>query len=158
MAQYVTYLDFYVALQNCTDSKKSDFLFSLLSSCFPLEVSEDDIKIIKRFIKNFISSFQKRWSKSHRHASTFTKQNLSWLNSNIRWPSCKSIDLYSIFSRDAMNTQEDLSPLSQSMEAGPSHCNVSTNTSSQHRKAFADLTNKQKKGVLDRCLIMMKKK
>lgn len=144
MAQFVTKLDFYVALQKCTGSKKIDFLFHLLSSRLPSEVSEEDIKKIKKIIRNFISTFHKRWIKAHRDAKTFTRQNLSWLNSNIRWPSCLSIDLKSIFSRETIDTEEDLNLTTQSMEPGPSNCDVSTNTP-RFRKAFDDLTNKQKK-------------
>jgi hypothetical protein len=151
MAQYVTNLDLYVALQNCTVNNKKGFLFNLLTSRLPSDVSGNDIIIIKKFITTFMSNFQRKWTKAHRHAVTFTKQNLSWLNSNIRWPSCGSVDLHSIFSREIVDTtQEDFRLLNQSMEAGPSYsvpsyCHIGTNTPGKRRKAFGDLTNKQKK-------------
>lgn len=157
MAQYVTNLDFFMELQKCTNVAKFDYLFNLLSTRLPLEVSEEDVKIIKKFTKIFIKNFKKRWLKAHRNAKTFRNQNLPWLDSHIRWPSCASVDLRSIFSRETIDTQEELSLSTYSMEAGPSNCDVSvsmedgppccdisTNTPLQ-RKAFADLSNKQKK-------------
>ncbi|CAG9783835.1 unnamed protein product, partial [Diatraea saccharalis] len=97
MSAFVTNLDLYVALKSGGGSKNIDFLFKTLTERIGVELSSEDLSIIKLYCRNFSSNVSKRWSASSRTQKTFLNKNSHWLESEIVWPKCKNIDLNNIF-------------------------------------------------------------
>ncbi|CAH2088756.1 unnamed protein product [Euphydryas editha] len=137
MSAFVTNLDLYCALKSGGAGFKNTInLYNILVERIGIELSSEDISIIKSFCHNFTSNISKRWSASSRTQKTFLNQNSHWLESEIVWPKCKNIDLNNVFN---VSTDEDVSII------GTEEVDVYQSSSSIHKKLFKDLSDRQKK-------------
>ncbi|CAH2087885.1 unnamed protein product [Euphydryas editha] len=137
MSAFVTNLDLYCALKSGGAGFKNTInLYNILVERIGIELSSEDISIIKSFCHNFTSNISKRWSASSRTQKTFLNQNSHWLESEIVWPKCKNIDLKNVFN---VNTDEDVSTI------GTEEVDVYQSSSSMHKKLFKELSDRQKK-------------
>lgn len=147
MAVLVTNLDIYMFLRNIGDMKNWDSIYQAIVNRIPSDTCAEDLKMIKSFAMSYCSNLHRRWISAGRNQKTFLTRYTEWLQNNIIWPSCTSVNLEEIFQDqdenvEDINLQEDTHFQEQEVA---STSNVRTSTSTCVRKPFSELGNKQKK-------------
>lgn len=152
MAAFVTNLDIFMFLRVAGDLKNWERLYETIILHIPVETCSEDLEIIKTFLKNYISNINRRWASAYRNQKTFINRHAAWLQSNISWPNCTTVNLTEIFQgQDEVietissdNTSVDIDTTAAVIPS-TSSITVGTSTEVQIRKPFVDLSNKQKK-------------
>ncbi|CAH0594197.1 unnamed protein product [Chrysodeixis includens] len=152
MAAFVTNLDIFMFLRVAGDLKNWERLYETIILHIPVETCSEDLEIIKTFLKNYISNINRRWASAYRNQKTFINRHAAWLQSNISWPNCTTVNLTEIFQgQDEVietissdNTSVDIDTTAAVIPS-TSSITVGTSTKVQIRKPFVDLSNKQKK-------------
>lgn len=136
MAQFGTYLDFYMFLRG--NLKDSNRLHRSILDSVALEVSPSDSKTILDYVRSFTCRLNSKWIESARHQKTFMTRYRAWLETAIQWPTSLSVELQEAlrlpgedFEREDQHSLEPMLP--------------EETTSGRTRKPFADLSNKQKR-------------
>lgn len=147
MAGFCTNLDLFVKLRSGGDLKKFMFLYESIISGLNTEVCEEDKNIIKEFCRLFCVNLNKKWIDSSRNQKTFMNRESTrkWLEKNINWPVCDSVDLRSEmgFSDAVLSEPADMDSHVPTLAVCTAE--AGTSTEKEHRKPFEELGNKQKK-------------
>ncbi|KAJ2941414.1 hypothetical protein O0L34_g3622 [Tuta absoluta] len=153
MAGLSTYLDLYRKLRIHGDLKDFNFLHQVIVSEIPYKVSKEDLDIIKEFCRSFTLRLSNRWKDAGRSERTLLKRDTDckWLESSILWPTCSTINLDFVMECGGASEihPDSISSIctvdaDTSMETKTT-IEASTSTNVEKRKAFEDLSNKQKK-------------
>lgn len=147
MAGFCTNLDLFVKLRSGGDLKNFMFLYESIISGLNTEVCEEDKNLIKEFCRLFCVNLNKKWIDSSRNQKTFMNRESTrkWLEKNINWPVCDSVDLRSEmgFSDAVLSEPADMD--SHVPNLAVCTAEAGTSTEKEHRKPFEELGNKQKK-------------
>lgn len=145
MARLVTHLDLFLILRQNGDLKDFVHLFEVILSKIPYQISGSDCNKIKEVMQTFTRALAKRWADASRNIKTFMNRenNRKWLESNIKWPLCDTVDLLEVMGTSD-NVFEEPALLPDPIPS-VSSATVGTSTEIITRKPFEELSNKQKK-------------
>lgn len=147
MSGFGTNLDLFLKLKTSGDLKNYEYLSETIVSIVG-DMSDGDRTKICEFCRVFTSNLAKKWADANRIQKTFFHRNQNWLESNINWPKCDSVNLYAIMgSTQEIPVPEEVPAAAEIYQPEPSAStsDASTSTTSQTRKPFEDLSNKQKR-------------
>lgn len=132
----MTNIDLYVILKQSGKLSNFRVLLDKVVSELNLNLSDEDLDVLKEFCRRFSQAVIKRWKQANSNSKTFREQYENWLALTIDWPTCVK-DIQKHFD-EASETINDPQPSTSSSVA------TSTSTFSS-RRPFTDLGSKQKK-------------
>lgn len=148
MFSFCTNLDLFVILQSGSPSFNDGVLFEAVGVQLGSSLSEEDSVTLKEFCRRFTRSAEWRWKKCKRNTKDFRKNYENWLQKDVDWPSCVQTNLLMPELQEE-STCLEYSATSTSTELTSPECSSSSSSigtmTKRPRKAFEDLSNKQKK-------------
>ncbi|KAL4702812.1 hypothetical protein ACJJTC_003970 [Scirpophaga incertulas] len=144
MSRFETNLDFYCFLREGDFKNYKRFDAAILAS-IPLDISQEDSEAILKFERSISASLSRRWTTANRTRKIFFNKYMSWLEEEIKWPVCNSLNLVEIY-KETIDLEEE-SPLLiyvDSAYLSTSRETKDVTTSTEEELSFALVANLKK--------------